>query len=218
MRHQKTTRLQSALGAGALLVALCAPALAHAQQEPAPPPPPPGDERPAFGRRHGPPPFEDVLERNAERLGLDDATRAKVRAVADEARPEGDRLREEVRAAHREMRTLLGQDTPDEAAVLAQADRIGQAETALQKQRLRTMLAIRALLTPAQRAELVKIHEERRTGWKAKREKWGRGGPPAPPDGGVPPPPPDGVVPPAPPDGGVPPPPPEGDAPPEPPR
>jgi Spy/CpxP family protein refolding chaperone len=45
---------------------------------------------------------------------------------------------------------------------MQQAEKIGALETDLQKQRLHTMLRIRALLTPEQRDELVKIHEERR--------------------------------------------------------
>jgi Spy/CpxP family protein refolding chaperone len=189
MRHATMTRIGAALRAAALGLALGCPGLALAQ-EPGPPPRPPGDEPPRFERHHrGPPPFEDVLERHADRLGLDEATRAKVRAVAEAARPEGDRLREDLHAAHGEMRALLGQDAPDEAAVLAQAERIGAAETALQKQRLRTMLEIRALLTPEQRAELVKIHEERKGHWKGRGGRWG-GGPPPPPPGELPPEPP----------------------------
>ena len=42
------------------------------------------------------------------------------------------------------------------------ADRIGAVETELKKQRLRTMLEVRALLSPEQRQKLVKIFEERR--------------------------------------------------------
>jgi Spy/CpxP family protein refolding chaperone len=45
---------------------------------------------------------------------------------------------------------------------MALADRIGAAETALDKHRLATLLEIRALLTPAQRRELVRIFDERR--------------------------------------------------------
>ena len=50
------------------------------------------------GGPHGPgphgrrPPFDAVLERNAGRLGLDDAALSRIRAVADAARPESERL------------------------------------------------------------------------------------------------------------------------------
>jgi Spy/CpxP family protein refolding chaperone len=66
--------------------------------------------------------------------------------------------------------------------VMEKAEAIGGAETALQKERLRTMLAIRALLTPEQRRELVRIHEEFRAehpklehgGWRRWRDHGGR--------------------------------------------
>ena len=57
--------------------------------------------------------------------------------------------------------------------MLAKADEIGRAETALKKERLRTMLAIRALLTSEQRRELVRIHEEFRARRKRSRESGG---------------------------------------------
>jgi Spy/CpxP family protein refolding chaperone len=61
-----------------------------------------------------------------------------------------------------EMRERLGEEAPDRDAVMELADRIGAAETALDKHRLATLLEIRALLTPTQRQELVRIFGERR--------------------------------------------------------
>jgi Spy/CpxP family protein refolding chaperone len=123
-------------------------------------------------RHHGPPPIDRALERHADRLGLDDAARARIRELAEAGRAEQAELRDSLSARHEEMRALLDQDAPDEQAVLGQAERIGELETALQKERLRTMLKIRALLTPAQRAELVTIHQEMR-----ERHRERRGGP-----------------------------------------
>jgi Spy/CpxP family protein refolding chaperone len=114
------------------------------------------------GRKHERPPLDALLEKNAERLGLEAETLERIRAVADTARPEHERLSDELHALRREMRTLLEADAPDRDAVMHHADRIGAAETALDKHRLGTLLEIRALLTPAQRQELVRIHEERR--------------------------------------------------------
>jgi len=132
------------------------------------------DEPPReHGRRHGPPPFERILERHAERLDLDDATRAKIREVADEGRDERRALHERVRALRDELRGLLSADAPVESEVLAKAEEIGRAETVLEKERLRSMLAIRKLLTPAQRQELVEIHRERRERHReARPERW----------------------------------------------
>jgi Spy/CpxP family protein refolding chaperone len=60
------------------------------------------------------------------------------------------------------MRRLLDGESPKLDDVMQWADRIGAAETELKKRRLRTMLEIRALLTPEQRQKLVQIFEERR--------------------------------------------------------
>ena len=112
--------------------------------------------------RHGPQPIEKVLERHADALGLDAATRTKIRAIAAEAREDEAPLDEERRVLHEEMRQLLDGESPKLEDVMQAADRIGAAETELKKRQLRTMLEVRALLTPEQRAKLVKIFEERR--------------------------------------------------------
>ena len=114
------------------------------------------------GPRHGRPPLDALLERHAERLALDAETLARIRAAADASRPEHERLADALHALRLEMRERLGEDAPDRDAVMELADRIGAAETALDKHRLATLLEIRALLTPAQRRELVRIFDERR--------------------------------------------------------
>jgi Spy/CpxP family protein refolding chaperone len=114
------------------------------------------------GGKHERPPLDALLERHAERLGLDAGTLEKIRAIGDASRPEHERLAGEVRALRREMHERLDEDAPDRDAVMALADRIGAAETALDKHRLGTLLEIRALLSPAQRQELVSLFDERR--------------------------------------------------------
>lgn len=158
MQRRIPARLTKALLIAALM-ASTPTGVADAQQPGAAGPPPPGDGH-GPGRR--PPPLDDVLERNAERLGLDERARAEIRSLADAAREESRGVETGLRTLHDEMRKLLDQETPDLDGVLRQADRIGAAETELSKLRLRTMLRIRGLLTPEQRQELVRIHEERR--------------------------------------------------------
>jgi Spy/CpxP family protein refolding chaperone len=130
------------------------------------------------GRRHERPPLDALLERDAERLGLDAETLARIRASADASRPERERRVDELHALRLEMRTLLAEDAPDRDAVMQLADRIGAAETALDKHRLATLLEIRALLTPEQRRELVRIHEER---WRERHGEKPRPGDAPPP-------------------------------------
>jgi Spy/CpxP family protein refolding chaperone len=110
--------------------------------------------------RHEPPAIERIFERHADRLHLDDATREKIRALAADGREASQPQRDALRDLHDQLHALLSNDAPDADAVMAKAEEIGRAETELKKQRLRTMLAIRALLSTDQRRELVRIHEE----------------------------------------------------------
>jgi Spy/CpxP family protein refolding chaperone len=119
---------------------------------------------PHLGRGEGPL-LDRFLERHADALGLDEATRARVEEVLASSAERHDALRDELEAAHESLRTLLDRDEPDRAAVMAQADVVGSAETALRKHRLGTMLALLALLTPEQRAAMREMRDEAR-GWR----------------------------------------------------
>ena len=129
--------------------------------------------RPPFGGPGGPGGRAPgrMIDEHADQLGLDEETREAIHQVVDDSRKDARGFHRELRALHDAMRTLLSQDDPDEAAVMQQAETIGKVETEMQKHRLSTLLAIRALLTPEQRAELARIREETRG------EGRGRGGP-----------------------------------------
>lgn len=165
-----------ALGVALASASFAAPV--SAQEDPAPrrettfeppgsPGPAPGPDGPMrrgpHGDRHRPPPLERVLEHHADRLRLDDETRARIRSIAEASRDAKLEYRQRIGQLRGEMRALLAQDSPDTDAVMRQAAKIGDAETEFQKHRLRTMLEIHQLLSPEQREELVEIHEERRT-------------------------------------------------------
>ena len=106
------------------------------------------------GRHGGPPDASAMLESRIGRLGLDDETRNAVYAIIDGSksaeRETNDRLRQE----HETLRTLLEKENPDEGAVLGAAERIGSLTTELRKHQLRTLIAVRAQLTPEQRTQL----------------------------------------------------------------
>lgn len=104
-----------------------------------------------------------------DKLDLDDDTRTSVRALIDARRERTRDARKELKAAHTQMYEMLQADQPDEAQVLAQVERIGALRTALHKQRMQTMLRVRALLSPEQRATLLEMFEKRR----GKRGPWG---------------------------------------------
>ena len=101
----------------------------------------------------------------AEHLGLDQETQAAIRTLVEVSRTQGEPLRAARRQAYAQMRALLSQEAPNEAAVMQQADTIGALELAIRKQRLQVMLRIRALLTPVQRQELMRLQEI----WHARR-------------------------------------------------
>lgn len=100
------------------------------------------------------------LERAVEQLELDEARRSEVFGVIDAARPGQRELRERMRKAHEEMRTLL-EGSAAEDAVLAKADEIGALQTELRKHELRTLLQVRARLSAEQQAQLAEALSKR---------------------------------------------------------
>jgi len=100
-----------------------------------------------------------LIEQHADQLGLDDETLDAIQEIVKVSRKRGKVLRGDLHAAHEVMRSLLSQEVPDESAVMQQAEVIGALELEARKNRLRAMLQIRALLTPGQREELVRIRE-----------------------------------------------------------
>jgi len=167
----KLSKLPSLFILAAIVALFAAPLPGLA--EPGPPPGPPDemlDDAP--GPPLGPP--ERFFEEHAQELGIDQATLDQIRAIVDAARDEGHSLHDQVRSERRAMRDLLDQATPDEAAVMAQADVVGDAMSALRKHRLATMLKIRALLTPEQRDKLKELHRERGP-WRHHGGPFGKG-------------------------------------------
>lgn len=127
---------------------------------------------PASARRGGHHGMDEqgFIQENAERLGLSDETRQAIEAIVEESHARAAALHDEHRDARHALKELLSQDTPDEAAVMAQAEALGRTETELSKHRLGTMLRIRALLSPEQRSQLLEIRREKHARKEAMRE------------------------------------------------
>ena len=120
----------------------------------------------AFGPgRHGHAP-EARLQHDLDRLGLSSDQLQQVQAILDAAKVQREQTHAQLRAAFDAMHTLLEQDTPDEAAVMAQADKIATLKTAAEKNMLHTLLAVRAQLTPEQRQKLKDMHEHDAPPWR----------------------------------------------------
>ena len=93
------------------------------------------------------------LEERIDSLGLDDQTRTTIHTAIDGARATLGELRSQLHEAHQQLRTLMTQEAPDNA-VLTHSDLIASLEAEYRKQTVSTLLAVRALLTPEQRASL----------------------------------------------------------------
>jgi Spy/CpxP family protein refolding chaperone len=104
------------------------------------------------GCRHGQP--LKRMESRLDGIGLAPETLASARTLLDKAREDQRGTRDQLRDARDRMHELMSADKPDTEAVLAQADTIGSLETSAKKARLKTMLDLRALLTPDQWAQL----------------------------------------------------------------
>jgi len=138
---------------------------------------PPG-ERPPQGPDWSPP--DERLAGHLRELGLDAQQLEKLRGILGEAKRTREEIDGRLQHAFDDMRVLLEQDAPDEAAVMKQADRIGAIRTEGRKAMLRTLLAVRADLTRAQREQL---NEMMRRDGRPGRPGLFRTKPGAPPDG-----------------------------------
>ena len=111
-----------------------------------------------------PPPLALVVERHADELGLDAATLDRVRALDREARARADARHEELREARESLHALMESEDPDEAAAVELVERLGEMRTQDEVARVRTDLAVRALLTSEQFARLREMRPPRPEG------------------------------------------------------
>lgn len=136
----------------------------------------PAQARPGGFGRGGPGGPARLIERHAEELGIDEATLAEIDAIVEASRAEADAIYEEHRAAREAMHALLEQDEPDVDAVMRHADTMGVIDVRKHKHRLKTLLAIRAKLTPEQRSRLSALMDDMHERHEKRREHRGKGG------------------------------------------
>lgn len=103
-------------------------------------------------------PFVDWMARE---LGLDAPTVEAMRRIADEARADAAAPQAAAAEARQALRALLEAPEPDEATVMAQVDAVGELERQAWKARLRGLMRMRKLLTPAQRETLADLQRRR---------------------------------------------------------
>jgi len=159
---QRRHRVRSILWVAIALLALSIPAAAEPPDRPHPPGAGPDegsrgpDGRP---RRPGGGPGERMsenrLESLVEELGLEEAKLEQVDEILDASRTRGREIRRELRQAHERMRGLLEASAPDEGAIFAQVDVISSLQGDQEKNRLGTLIRVRALLSEDERGRLL---------------------------------------------------------------
>lgn len=122
---------------------------------------PAGDAPPMHGGGPGGAMSENRLEGLVEELELDDATLAAVGEVLQASRERGREFRRGLREARDRMRGLLDASSPDETAIFTQVDVISGLRGDLEKNRLGTLIRVRALLSPEARARLLEAMKKR---------------------------------------------------------
>jgi len=167
----------------------------------------PGDgARPGFGAH--PPPFERALggqgdhgrwwnnPKMVEKLNLTDDQRKSMDSTFLAHRETLIDQRGSLEKAELELEPLMSQDTPNEAQILAQIDKVAQARAELEKANARFLLEIRGKLSPDQWKQLQAeraTHEQEHGAWRHGAEGPGGQGPgaqfhrqPPPPPAGAP--------------------------------
>jgi Spy/CpxP family protein refolding chaperone len=114
-----------------------------------------------------------------EALKLTEEQKNKLADLRDRQRREGIQARADLQIASLDLGKLMREEKPDRAKINAQIDKIETRRATMRKSQVGTMLEMRDVLTPEQRATLKQQREERRHDRGGRGHTWGRedGGP-----------------------------------------
>ncbi|MEO5761682.1 MAG: Spy/CpxP family protein refolding chaperone [Vicinamibacteria bacterium] len=105
-----------------------------------------------------------LMKRRAERkaeLGITDAQEADIKKVRETTSRDRRGKASELKAARKDLQTLLRADTVDEQAVNAKLTEIQAAQSAMMKIRVDSTLAMKRILTPEQRKKMAEMRAGR---------------------------------------------------------
>lgn len=85
----------------------------------------------------------------AEKIGLSDEQKAKIKAVMGDSRQTYD-LQKKIKEGMKRQTELLGASTIDEAAVMSAIDEVFEARKTIAKNQTKQIIAVRSILTPEQ--------------------------------------------------------------------
>jgi periplasmic protein CpxP/Spy len=116
------------------------------------------------------------FEKQLESLDLTAEQKTKVDEILAAARERNEKDRTALKEGYQKLHAMLDAETPDEKAILDQIETLGELKTEGQKAMMRTMLSVRAELTPEQREALKSQMKERKERMKERREQKKSGG------------------------------------------
>ena len=116
----------------------------------------------------------------AEKIGLSEEQRGKIKEINKANRGNSEDLRKALRDAMEKQAELLKADKIDEAAVMAEIDKAFDARKEMAKQQTRRVIAIKAVLTPEQVSKALEILKESPQSKLGRRAKGPKGDKPSP--------------------------------------
>lgn len=125
-------------------------------------------------KRRGKRRSERRIEKRLEKAGVDQATRAKIKAIYIQARKDSRKIRMDIRQKRKQIRTLFRQDNLDESKINALAEEIGELAKQSIVQKTKTLVDVAKLLTPEQRKALKKNRRYGRRGKGRRRARRNR--------------------------------------------
>ena len=111
-----------------------------------------------------------MIERAADLLDLDEATRRQVKDLVYTSQKEAVAVRARLEEARIELRRLLDDPDPDRGAVMRRVEQVGDLQVTMRKNKLGLFLDVRALLTPEQVRKLKTMRHELREQRRSRRE------------------------------------------------
>ena len=99
------------------------------------------------------------MDEESEEINLDEKTRAALDAAIDELRAVEDAHREKSQAAIKKLNDMLNESSPEKKALMEASALVGNLQDEMRDRRLAKTLEFRALLTPDQLTEYMKLRK-----------------------------------------------------------
>jgi len=110
-----------------------------------------------FGGKLFPP---DLIMNNADSIGLSQEQREGIRDIVQGAQPRFGEMQEHLKTEVDALRKLVEQANPDQAAVLAQFDKVNDREREIKRAQLTMLLDLRKKLTDDQCTKLAQLRQQ----------------------------------------------------------